>query len=207
MHPRKLISRLVWKTCSASPLFTLRHVRMWTHVAHASSPWQQWHVRQMQPCFHSATQSGTAYVHLTGGWTGWYARVTHCSSPPPPPPWFNRILDLALWAELQEIVAKNLVSRVPQGQDSQGFYSCYFLVPKKTMVKTNPGPVTVQHWPFPMLTIKQGLKCVHQGERFSSVDLKDALFHVPKNSCASHSRVFNFNTIACHLVILWLFSS
>ena len=39
---------------------------------------------------------------------------------------------LALQAELRELLLKEAISRVPQGEENQGYYSRYFLVPKKT---------------------------------------------------------------------------
>ena len=57
------------------------------------------------------------------------------------PPRFNGIVEttlsskdqqLSLLAEPQRLLAKNLISTVPKGEEMQGFYSRYFLVPKKT---------------------------------------------------------------------------
>ena len=39
---------------------------------------------------------------------------------------------LSLLAELQQLLAKKVISTVPKGGEMQGFYSRYFLVPKKT---------------------------------------------------------------------------
>ena len=91
------------------------------------------------------------------------------------PPRFNGIVEttlsskdqqLSLFAELQQLLAKKVISTVPKGEEMQGFYSLYFLVPKKT------------GGPFHMLPIRRVLQCVKPGDWFTSIDLKDAYFHV-----------------------------
>lgn len=108
------------------------------------------------------------------------------------PPRFHGILEttlssreqcLALQSELEELLVKNAISRVPQGEENQGFYSRYFLVPKKTggmrpILDLSLFNRSIMERPFHMLTIRQVLECVHQGDWFTSIDLKDAYFHV-----------------------------
>ena len=109
-----------------------------------------------------------------------------------PPPRFNGILEtilssradcLDLQSELQELLTKDAISRVPRGEENQGFYSRYFLVPKKTggmrpILDLSLFNRSIMVGPFHMLTIKRVLECVHQGDWFTSIDLKDASFHV-----------------------------
>ncbi|XP_013878914.1 uncharacterized protein LOC106528317 [Austrofundulus limnaeus] len=109
------------------------------------------------------------------------------------PPRFSRILethlsspqqDLALQAELQELLNKEVISRVPSGEEYEGFYSRYFLVPKKTgamrpILDLSFFNKFILKRPFHMLTTKQMLTCVQEGDWFTSINLKDAYFHVP----------------------------
>ncbi|XP_033996615.1 LOW QUALITY PROTEIN: uncharacterized protein LOC117490940 [Trematomus bernacchii] len=86
-------------------------------------------------------------------------------------------------AELRELLLKEAISRVPQGEENQGYYSRYFLVPKKTggmrpILDLSVFNKVIMKRPFHMLTIRQVLECVHQGDWFTSIDLKDAYFHV-----------------------------
>ena len=110
-----------------------------------------------------------------------------------PPPRFNGIVEtvlssqdqrLALQSELQELLVKNAISKVPRGEENRGFYSRYFLVPKKTggmrpILDLSLFNRSIMVRPFHMLTIKRVLECVRPGDYCVSVDLKDAYFHIP----------------------------
>ncbi|XP_057685683.1 uncharacterized protein LOC130911993 [Corythoichthys intestinalis] len=66
----------------------------------------------------------------------------------------------------------------------RGFYSTYFLVPKKTggfrpVLDLRGLNRYLKVLPFRMLTVADVLRVVARGEWFTSVDLKDAYFHVP----------------------------
>ena len=122
-----------------------------------------------------------------------------------PPPRFNGIVEtilssqehcLALQSELQELLGKNAISKVPEGEETQGFYSRYFLVPKKTggvrpILDLSLFNKSIMERRFHMLTIKQVLECVHQGDWFTSIDLKDAYFHV--SIVSKHRRYLRFS--------------
>ncbi|KAI3360259.1 hypothetical protein L3Q82_014572 [Scortum barcoo] len=122
-----------------------------------------------------------------------------------PPPRFNGILETvlspqehcsALQLELQELLMKGVISAVPHGEESQGFYSRYFLVPKKTggvrpILDLSLFNKSIMERRFHMLTIKQVLECVHQDDWFTSIDLKDAYFHVP--IIPKHMRFLRFS--------------
>lgn len=78
---------------------------------------------------------------------------------------------------------KNAISRVPQVEENHGFYSRYFLVPKKTggmrpILDLSLFNKLIMERQFHMLTIREVLECVHYGDWFTSIDLKDAYFHV-----------------------------
>ncbi|KAF0046150.1 hypothetical protein F2P81_002679 [Scophthalmus maximus] len=127
---------------------------------------------------------------------GWMSRVIRdgytlqFASPPPP---FDGVLETvmssqagaeALMTELSELLEKEAISRVPPGQECEGYYSRYFLVPKKTggmrpILDLSLVNRSIMRRPFHMLTIKHVLECVRSGDWFASIDLKDAYFHVP----------------------------
>ena len=107
-----------------------------------------------------------------------------------PPPHFNGILEtllssqelrLVLQSELQEPPMKNVISRVPQGEENRGFYSRNFLVPKKTggmrpILDVSLFNKSIMERRFHMLTIRQVLECVHQGDWFTSIVSGDTWF-------------------------------
>ncbi len=72
---------------------------------------------------------------------------------------------------------------VPPAQSESGFYSRYFLVPKKDgglrpILDLRHLNRTLMKWPFRMITLKQILSQVCPGDWFFSLDLKDAYFHI-----------------------------
>ncbi|KAK2898066.1 hypothetical protein Q8A73_014446 [Channa argus] len=110
-----------------------------------------------------------------------------------PPPSFAGILETrlsspahttALASELSDLLGKRAISMVPPMEENQGFYSRYFLVPKKSgemrpildLSFLNQFMVVRR---FHMLTTASVLRSVRPGDWLSSVDLKDAYFHIP----------------------------
>ncbi|XP_068583377.1 LOW QUALITY PROTEIN: uncharacterized protein [Cebidichthys violaceus] len=91
---------------------------------------------------------------------------------------------LALYQELAALLAKGAIERVDPLSQPGGFYSTYFLVKKKG---SGLRPVLdlrglnkfLKVLPFHMLSTADVLRAVSRGEWFTSVDLKDAYFHVP----------------------------
>lgn len=112
------------------------------------------------------------------------------ASPPPP---FSGVLETvmssqsetsALMAEITELLSKGAISKVPRGEENEGFYSRYFLVPKKTggmrpILDLSSFNKCIMRRPFHMLSVRHVLECVRSGDWFASIDLKDAYFHVP----------------------------
>ncbi|KAL0181256.1 hypothetical protein M9458_023662, partial [Cirrhinus mrigala] len=73
----------------------------------------------------------------------------------------------ALRAEIAILLAKDAIEPVPPAEMKTGFYSPYFIVPKKS------GGL-----PFKMLTPKRILSCMRHQDWFAAINLKDAYFHV-----------------------------
>ncbi|XP_074533298.1 uncharacterized protein LOC141796211 [Halichoeres trimaculatus] len=91
---------------------------------------------------------------------------------------------LALDQELSALLAKQAIEAVDPLAHPRGFYSTYFLVPKKTggyrpILDLRGLNQYLKRLPFHMLTTADVLRTVTEGEWFTSVDLADAYFHVP----------------------------
>ncbi|KAL0168644.1 hypothetical protein M9458_036866, partial [Cirrhinus mrigala] len=97
-----------------------------------------------------------------------------------------------LHTKVRNLLAKGAVETFPPAQSESGFYSHYFLVPKKDgglrpILNLRCLNRTLMRRPFRMLTLKQILSQVCPGDWFCSLDLKDAYFHV---QIAPHHRRF-----------------
>ncbi|XP_061115409.1 uncharacterized protein LOC133139933 [Conger conger] len=92
-------------------------------------------------------------------------------------------LNSALSQEIETLLAKSAIRLVPKHAEMRGFYSLYFLVPKKDggvrpildLRALNRHLVKRR---FQMLTHKRVMSSISQGDWFTLVDLKDAYFHV-----------------------------
>lgn len=125
------------------------------------------------------------------------------------------VKSLALDQELSALLAKGAIKPVDPLSQPRGLYSTYFLVKK-----TGSGLCSVldlrglnkflKVLPFHMLTITDILRTIAKGEWFTSVNLKDAYFHVPimphhrpategPNSSVLPSRAVIFNS-GCFLL-------
>ena len=90
----------------------------------------------------------------------------------------------ALLEEIQSLLDKGAIERVPPSQVRSGWYGHYFLVSKKTggwrpILNLKPLNVTIRVDSFKMETLKNVILATQPGEWLASVDLKDAYFHVP----------------------------
>ncbi|XP_062372037.1 uncharacterized protein LOC134059609 [Sardina pilchardus] len=98
----------------------------------------------------------------------------------------------ALTQELSALLDKGAIEPVDPLLQPGGFYSTYFLVPKKDgglrpILDLRGLNRFLKVFRFHMLTTAEVLRTVARGEWFTSVDLKDAYFHVP---IAPHHRQF-----------------
>ncbi len=88
-----------------------------------------------------------------------------------------------LRAEIAILLVKDAIEPVPPADMGSGFFSPYFIVPKKSgglrlildLRVLNRAPHKL---PFKMLTQKRIFGCVRPLDWFAAIDLKDAYFHV-----------------------------
>lgn len=107
------------------------------------------------------------------------------------PPRFNGVLSSQteessahiLKDEISSLLQKGAVRVVPPHLIGQGFYSRYFLVPKKDgslrpILDLRVLNKHLRKYSFRMLTHGSLLRSVNQNDWFTSIDLKDAFFHI-----------------------------
>ncbi len=88
-----------------------------------------------------------------------------------------------LRAEISVLLAKDAIEPVPPADMRSGFYSPYFIVPKKSgglrpILDLRVLNRALHRLPFKMLTPKRIFGCVRPQDWFAAIDLKDAYFHV-----------------------------
>ncbi len=88
-----------------------------------------------------------------------------------------------LRAEIAVLLAKDAIEPVPAADMRSGFYSPYFIVPKKSgglrpILDLRVLNRALHRLPFKMLTPKRIFGCVRPQDWFAVIDLKDAYFHV-----------------------------
>ncbi len=107
------------------------------------------------------------------------------------PPKFNGVLETSvavrnapvLREEIAVLLAKDAIEPVPPAKMRQGFYSPYFIVPKKggglrPILDLRVLNRALHKLPFKMLTHRRMIKCIQPQDWFAAIDLKDAYFHV-----------------------------
>ncbi|XP_035277790.1 uncharacterized protein LOC118229687, partial [Anguilla anguilla] len=85
--------------------------------------------------------------------------------------------------EISSLLHKGAIRVVPRDQAQHGFYSRYFLVPKKDgslrpILDLRVLNKHLRQYNFKMLTYCTLLRSIRQNDWFTSIDLKDAFFHV-----------------------------
>ncbi len=107
------------------------------------------------------------------------------------PPKFNGVLETSvavrnapvLREEIAVLLAKDAIEPVPPAKMRQGFYSPYFIVPKKggglrPILDLRVLNRALHKLPLKMLTHRRMIKCIQPQDWFAAIDLKDAYFHV-----------------------------
>ncbi len=100
--------------------------------------------------------------------------------------------------EIAVLLAKDAIEPVPPAEMRQGFYSPYFIVPKKggglrPILDLRVLNRALHKLPFKMLTHRRMIKCIQPQDWFAAIDLKDAYFHVsihPRYRLSLSPRVF-----------------
>ncbi|XDV15183.1 hypothetical protein PO909_015313 [Leuciscus waleckii] len=97
--------------------------------------------------------------------------------------------------EVLSLLEKGAIERVPPSEQESGFYSRYFVVPKKDgglrpILDLRPINRALHKRAFRMTTLKQILAQIRPGDWFASVDLKDAYFHI--QIATRHRRFLRF---------------
>ncbi|XP_075340396.1 uncharacterized protein LOC142399558 [Odontesthes bonariensis] len=105
------------------------------------------------------------------------------------------ILKSVLDNEVRELLLKGAISEVPPSAQRAGFYSKYFIVPKKDgshrpVLDLRPLNQYLKVLPFKMVHTAVVIRSIQQGEWFTSLDLKDTYFHVP--ICPEHRPYLRF---------------
>ncbi len=85
--------------------------------------------------------------------------------------------------EIAVLLAKDAIEPVPPAEMRQGFYSPYFIVPKKggglrPILDLRVLNRALHKLPFKMLMHRRMIKCIQPQDWFAAIDLKDAYFHV-----------------------------
>ncbi len=88
-----------------------------------------------------------------------------------------------LQQELSSLLQKGAIEEVPQSEVERGFFSRYFLIPKRDGGLRPILDLRLLHFSlykgkFKMLTIKTIMSQVQEGDWFVTIDLKDAYFHI-----------------------------
>ncbi|KAI2662102.1 Gag-Pol polyprotein [Labeo rohita] len=107
-----------------------------------------------------------------------------------PPPFNGVIASVAngdsarvLEAEISSLLEKRAIRRVPVGETQRGYYSRYFLIPKKDgglhlILDLHALNKHLRKYKFKMLTVGALTRSIRRGDWFATVDLKDAYFHI-----------------------------
>ena len=90
----------------------------------------------------------------------------------------------SLSGEISALLEKGAVTLLPSEEMGQGFYSTFFLIPKRDgglrpILNLKGFNRFLKRLPFRMLSLSHLLLSVRRGDWFTTVDLRDAYFHIP----------------------------
>ena len=112
-----------------------------------------------------------------------------------------------LRAEVQALLDKAAIEEVPLGQENMGFYSTYFLVPKKDggfrpILNLKGLNRMIEVPSFKMETLRSVITSVQPGDWLTSIDLKDAYLHVPIHTSFRRYLRFSFDGVCYQFRVL-----
>ncbi|KAI2645622.1 Transposon Ty3-G Gag-Pol polyprotein [Labeo rohita] len=166
-------------------------------AAVSSEPIPQSSARKCSGARELATPAGVSTAatwKLLPNVSAWVLRTVErgyriqCSAPPLP---FNGVFPtvmspeqgLVMEQEVETLLRKEAIEVVPPQDGESGFYSRYFIVPKKDgglrpILDLRLLNRSVMRLKFKMLTINQVVSQIRSEDWFVTIDLKDAYFHV-----------------------------
>lgn len=165
------------------------------HVGEAGLPTVGYFTREQLECWARGTRDAWVLSTLSQG----YRLQFHRRPPIPGRVKWTVIHDpvkaRALESELATLLDKGAIVPIDPLREPGGFYSRYFLVPKKTgdlrpVLDLRGLNVFLKRLPFHMLKTGEMLQAISPGDWFTSIDLKDAYFHVPIVAC--HQQFLRF---------------
>ncbi len=112
-----------------------------------------------------------------------------------------------LRSEVMTLLEKGAIEMVPPALSESGFYSRYFLVPKKDgglrpILDLRRLNHALMRRPFRMIMLKQILSQIRTGDWFCSLDLKDAYFHIQITPHHRRFLRFAFEGVAYQYTVL-----
>ncbi len=109
--------------------------------------------------------------------------------------------------EINNLLNKRAIRVVPASEMNKGWYSCYFVVPKKggglrPILDLRVLNKYLRTYKFKMLTFRQLLSAIRPGDWFTTIDLTDAYFHVAIHADHRQFLWFAFEGIAYEYLVL-----
>ncbi len=135
--------------------------------------------------------NGSVYRGYRCGFSAQFGPATHFSLGEIPPASTGVHLTVVnsaskasvLRQELSSLLQKGVIEEVPQSDIERGFFSRYFLVPKRDsglrpILDLRRLNFSLYKGKLKMLTMKTIMSQVQEGDWFVTIDLKDAYFHI-----------------------------
>lgn len=96
----------------------------------------------------------------------------------------NVVLRQCISEKIESLLEKHAIKIVPKTLEGQGFYSTFFVVPKRDgyyrpILNLKPLNIFLQNQHFKMEYLRSIIQALHIGDWVASIDLKDAFLHVP----------------------------
>ncbi len=132
--------------------------------------------------------NGSVYQGYRFGFSAQFGLATHFSLGEIPPRVQLTVVNSTskasvLQQELSSLLQKRVIEEIPQSDIEQGFFSHYFLVPKRDgglrpILDLRRLNFSLYKGKLKMLTMKTIMSQIQGGDWFVTIDLKDAYFHI-----------------------------